>query len=249
MSKQIVLASLCLLTLSEGASAALMTIYGDRADTQVYSAGIFSGDPSQNGGQSGFNGGFDYSMVFVFQLPVLTPGQSITAADFNVFVTAAGSNFNTDLYGLAYRAQPTVLASDWYTGTGDASNTLLQAGFIPPSFSFSGRTGTSNSGDAALLDYIKAQYAAGAVGGEYIFLRLSTNASNFVNLNVNFYYASDVAYFLASVSTPDLGFWQDRHAPRLQLTIADTPTPEPATAVGAIVGLALMGSLARKRMR
>ena len=106
MSKQIVLASLCLLTLSEGASAALMTIYGDRADTQVYSAGIFSGDPSQNGGQSGFNGGFDYSMVFVFQLPVLTPGQSITAADFNVFIEALKSQLTihlltADTYGSA----------------------------------------------------------------------------------------------------------------------------------------------------
>lgn len=248
MRYQIVLASLCLLTLSEGVSASVMTIYGDRADSQVYSAGIFNGDPGQNGGQSGFNGGFDYSMVFVFQLPVLTPSQSITAADFDVYVTAAGSNFKTDLYGLSYRVQPTVLASDWYTGTGDPNNTLIQAGFVPPSFSFSGRTGTSDVGDTALLNFIKAQYANGAVGGEYIFLRLSTNATNFVNLNVNFYYAADVAYYLAAVSsTPDLGFWQARHAPRLQLTLADTTTPEPATAAAAVIGLAVLAALGRKR--
>ncbi|MBS1827872.1 MAG: hypothetical protein JST93_21365 [Acidobacteria bacterium] len=246
MKKLTILASLCL-ALSEGVSAGVMTIYGDRADTQVFSAGIFNGDPGQNVGQSGFNGGFDYSMVFVFQLPVLGPGQSITAADFNVYVISAGSNFNTDLYGLSYRIQPTVLASDWYTGTGDANNTLLQAGFIPPSFSFSGRTETSDTGDAALLNFINAQYAAGAVGGEYIFLRLSTNASRFSNLNVNFYYASDVAYFLAAASTPDLGFWQDRHAPRLRLTVADTATPEPSTAAFAVVGLTAAALLARRR--
>ncbi len=164
-------------------------------------------------------------------------------------MAADGEDFTRrkKLYGLSYRIQPTVLASDWYTGTGDPHNTLIEAGFIPPSLSFFGRTGTSDAGDSALLNFIKAQYANGAVGGEYIFLRLSTNASRFVNLNVNFYYASDVAYFLAAASTPDLGFWQDRHAPRLRLTVADTATPEPSTAAFAVVGLTAAALLARRR--
>jgi hypothetical protein len=164
MRKLFLLTSIGLTLLSEDAPAAQMTIYGDQADTEVYSAGIFPGDPGQNGGVSGFNGGFDYSMVFMFQLPVLTATQSITGADLSVYVTAAGSAFHTDLYGLAYRAQPTVLPSDWYTGTGDTSNTLIQAGFVPPSFTFSGRAGTSDAGASALLSFINAQYANGAVG-------------------------------------------------------------------------------------
>lgn len=245
MKKLLRVASLCL-TLLEGVSAGVMTIYGDRADTQVDRGGIHTDDSSQNTGQSGFNGSFDYSMVFVFQLPVLSPTQSITGADFNVYVSGTVSSFNTDLYGLGYRAQPTVLSSDWYTGEADPNNTLIQAAFVPRSFNFSDRTGTSNAGDAALLDFIKAQYAAGAVGGEYIFLRLSTNATSIVVPNVNFYFTSDAAYY-ASLSSQDLNYWQDILAPRLRLTVADTAAPEPATALGAILGLALMAVGARKR--
>ncbi len=230
--------------LSGQATAATMTIFGDRADTQVYSAGIFNGDPGQNGGQSGFNGGFDYSMVFVIQLPVLAPNQTITGADFSFYMTAGGSNFHTDLYGLAYRLQPTVLASDWYTGTGDTNNTLIEAGIVPPSFSDQGRKETSAAGDNALLNFILAQYASGAVGGEYIFLRLSTNATSFVNLNVNFYYGSDVAFFLEASTTTPLAFWQDRYSPRLTLTLEETATPEPSTAMGLMLGV---GALAVRR--
>jgi uncharacterized protein (TIGR03382 family) len=65
---------------------------------------------------------------------------------------------------------------------------------------------------------------------------------------VNFYYASDVAYYLAAVSsTPSLSYWQDRFAPQLQLTVADTPTPEPATAAAALLGLTVIVVFARRR--
>lgn len=223
------------------ATASVLTIYGDTADTKVHKNGIFTGDPGQNGGQSGFNGGFDYSMVFVLQLPVLSVNQTITSADFSFYNTASGSTFDTDLYGLSYRALPTVLASDWYTGTGDPNNTLIQAGIVPPSFSNQGRFSTSASGDAALLSFILAQYASGALGGEYVFLRLSTNAAQAVNLNVNFYYAADVAFFLAGVyGQSTLARWQNDFSPRLLLTIEETQTPEPCTLAAVALSLAAL---------
>jgi len=229
------------LTFTGHATATVLTIYGDTADTQVHRNGIFASDPGQNGGQSGFNGGIDYSMVFALQLPVLSVNQTITNADFGFYNTASGSIFNTDLYGLSYRAQPTVLASDWYTGTGDPNNTLIQAGIVPPSFSNQGRFSTSPSGDAALLNFILAQYASGAQGGEYIFLRLSTNATQFVNLNVNFYYAADVAHFLAGVyGESTLARWQNDYSPRLLLNVEETQTPEPSTVLAVALSLAAL---------
>lgn len=139
--------------------------------------------------------------------------------------------------------------SDWYTGTGDPNNTLIQAGIVPPAAGSTGRLSTSDAGDGALLGYILAQYAAGATGGEYIFLRLSTNASNFVNLNTNFYYTADAAYFLASVhGQSTLGDWQDLYSPHLLLTLADTQAPEPGTLLAMGVGLAAL-RMYRRRSR
>jgi len=230
-------------------SAAAVTIFGDRADTQVHKFGIINGDPGQNQGQNGLNGSLDYSMVYVFQLPVLGANQTITAADFSPYVLSAGLNNPTDLYGLSYRVLSTVLASDWYTGTGDPNNTLIQSSFLTQNFSFNGRTSTSPAGDAALLNYIKAQYASGAVGGDYIFLRLSTNGTTLLNGSVNFYYTADVTFFLASATGQPLSRFQNEFGPRLELTVEDTAVPEPASVVMVAIGVGVAVLVRSRRAR
>ncbi len=144
------------------------TIWGNTADSEVFSSGIFSYDPGSNGGQIGVNGGFDYSDVYVFQLPTLAAGQQIATADFTFYDSASGSIYNTDLYGLGFRASPTVLAPDWYSGPDDTHNMFLEGGIIPPSFTFSGLITTSSAADAALVTYLNSQYSRGFGGRQHI---------------------------------------------------------------------------------
>jgi hypothetical protein len=236
-----------LLAIVGRAGADTITIYGDRADTEVYHTGIFGYDPGGNAGESGVNGGFDYSMVYVFQLPSLSPGQIISAADFSFYDEASGSSYNTDLYGLTWRASSTVLASDWYSGPNDPNNTLIEHNIVPPSFTFSGRITTSSTGDTGLASFLNAQYAAGAVGGDFVFLRLSTNTANVPNANVNFYYTADWAYTLANAQG-NLSFWQSRYSPLLDVTTVTASTPEPAGGMAVISGLAGFWITRRKLM-
>lgn len=241
--------SLCLVACGSFAHAASIVIYGDVADSEVNSTGIFSYDPGSNGGQVGVNGGYDYSDVFVFQLPVLAPGQLITAADFSFYDTASSSTYNVDLYGLAYRMASTVLPSDWYSGPNDPQNTLIQGGIIPPSFNFSGRITTSTSADAALLAYLNAQYAAGAVGGNYVFLRLSNSVINGANTRVDFLYNADVANYLQSATGTPLSYWQNLYSPRLDVTLSDvniSAVPEPSSMAFLAGGLGACVFLKRR---
>ncbi|MBI4907738.1 MAG: PEP-CTERM sorting domain-containing protein [Acidobacteria bacterium] len=234
-------------------AASTVTIYGDRADTQVHKFGIHGGDPGQNQGQNGLNGGFDYSMIFVFQLPVVGLNQIITNAEFSPYVLSSGLINPTDLYGIAYRALPTVLASDWFTGTGDPNNTLIQSSFLTQNTVTADRAVTSPSGNAALTSFLNAQYAAGADDGDSVFLRLSTNATTLVNGSVNFYYTADVAPFLAAATGLSLDFFQEQFSPILNVTIEDRPqdtsVPEPASVAGVGLGLGLLILLRSRRQR
>ena len=242
--------ALCLIACGSFAHAASIAIYGDVADSEVNRTGIFSYDPGSNGGMAGVNGGYDYSDVFVFQLPVLLPGQLITAADFSFYDNASSSKYNVDLYGLAYRNASTVLPSDWYSGPSDPNNTLIQAGIVPPSYSFSGRITTSSAADALLATFLNAQYAAGAVGGNYVFLRLSNSVTNGDNLNVDFTYHSDVAYYLAGVyGSSTLSYWQNLYSPRLDVTLSDvnvSAVPEPSSMALLAGGLGVCVFLKRR---
>jgi hypothetical protein len=242
--------ALCLIACGSFAHAAGIVIYGDVADSEVNSTGIFSYDPGSLQGEVGVNGGYDYSDVFVFQLPVLLPGQLITAADFSFYDDASSSVYNIDLYGLAYRSASTVLPSDWYSGPSDPNSHLIQGGIIPPSVSFSGRITTSNAADAALLAYLNAQYAAGAAGGNYVFLRLSNSVINGANTRVDFLYNADVAPYLeGAFGGPSLSYWQDLYSPRLDVTLSDvnvSAAPEPSSMALLAGGLGVCVLLKRR---
>jgi hypothetical protein len=229
----------CLLT---AAPAGATIIWGNTADSEVYSGGVFSYDLGSNGGQIGVNGGFDYSDVYVFQLPTLAAGQQIASADFTFYDAASGSIYNTDLYGLGFRTSPTVLATDWYSGPNDTHNTRLESGIISPSFTFSGLLTTSSTADVALVTYLNSQYSAGAVGGDFVFLRLSSNVSGGTNLYVNSVDNADLAYTLNNAYPGTLSYWQGLYSPRMDVTFtaASSPTPEPGTVAEALIGLGLL---------
>jgi autotransporter-associated beta strand protein len=83
---------------------------------------------------------------------------------------------NADLYGLNRRAAATVLTNDFWGGTNavdPTDATFLQGNILlePPS------AGIVTSSGTALVNYLNAQYAGGAGAGQFVFLRLSTDAA------------------------------------------------------------------------
>lgn len=122
----------------------------------------------------------DRSSVFVFQLPqfgaVATP---FTSAVFKFHLASKnGTPKNADLYGLGRRASATVLASDYYgqTTTPDGSDATLVQGDLLTAITGNGIVSTGSTA-TALTQYLNTQYAGGAGAGQYVFLRLSTDAA------------------------------------------------------------------------
>ena len=74
------------------------------------------------------------AMVEAFQLPYLAPGQQVTAATISFYLEQMNSTptYNVQLYGLnrVSATSSALLESDWYTGTNDTANTLLDLSLI-----------------------------------------------------------------------------------------------------------------------
>src|SRR5207237_216639 len=83
--------------------------------------------------------------------------------------------FNGDLYGLAARASPTVLQSDFFIGPSDGTATLIQDNILTSATA--ANASTDATGDANLLSFLNTQYAAGA-SGKYVFLRFSPDPTD-----------------------------------------------------------------------
>ena len=84
---------------------------------------------------------------------------------------------NVDLYGLGRRASPTVLVGDFWTATDEIDGddaTLIAHDAITENSTAYGLKSVSN---AALVDYLNAQYAGGAGAGQYVFIRLSVDTA------------------------------------------------------------------------
>lgn len=120
--------------------------------------------------------------IVVFRLPDLG-GKSITSANlaasmYASYPGAASYPMGIDLYGVRYASSSTVLTND-YGNNGSGSGILIQDNLwsIPSSaiYDWTVRE-TDVSGDAALLSWIEDQYTAGAVAGDYIFLRYESDA-------------------------------------------------------------------------
>ncbi|WP_458628303.1 choice-of-anchor Q domain-containing protein [Winogradskyella sp. PC D3.3] len=150
--------------------------------------------------------------IIPFQLPVLQPGESITSADLAVEVISYSnqpSNANIDLYGLPFRTTSVVdLNTDYFVGASDTSATLIQDNIFEDNVT--GLVNLHSNSQQNLVSYLNAQYTAGAVGGDYVFLRFSADANSSETWNL---------------ASQDYGTTSDR--PILEVTISNPTNATP----------------------
>ncbi len=168
---------LCLL--ATPLSADILT--GDSADADIRSDGNVS---AASGGLIVGGAGspaMDRCAVFVFQLPDLglDPAPFENASlKLNLSAYTSVPPANIDLYGLGKRSTPTVLSSDYYGETGalDPSDAVLLQDTLLTSAAPLGPIFTSTAGSGQLRNYLNNAYDSGNGIGDYVFLRLSTDA-------------------------------------------------------------------------
>lgn len=201
------------------------TIYGLPVDRQVDSNGTLQDLGLM--GPGSHNASFNSVAVMVFQLPTLPVGQKFSAVGFTSYLLGQNGapTFNVDLYGLGVDSVSTVLASDYYAGPLDSSNTLLLDNYITPSTP--GVTFPSTS-VSLLTDYLNICYANGTNAGQYVFLRLSPDTAA---LSWNYYHIASAEY-----QAPSNFYW-----PRLSYSTATIGTPGwstvPLGGGGAVTGI------------
>ncbi|WP_139957577.1 T9SS type A sorting domain-containing protein [Flavicella sediminum] len=163
-------------------------------------------------GQSASTGAsFTTNAILPFKLPIRPSGKSVTAANLkiNVAYLRHWISSDIDLYGLPYSTSNTITPNNFYDGTyPDANGTVtgIQDAYFVRDTGDSEPLGTEiltdrivnsdNNGDTALVAYINAQYDAGAVSGDYIFLRLSVDATS-GSTGAHYYGISDESTELA----------------------------------------------------
>ncbi|MCI2229846.1 T9SS type A sorting domain-containing protein [Polaribacter sp. MSW13] len=137
-------------------------------------------------GASAANGDpFTTSAIIPFKLPNRPAGKLVTAANLKVHVNYGRQwiTSNVDLYGLKYNAASTIDPADHFdaaypdttTDVTPIEDDYFAKNAAAGSFDTARFEETSATGDAALVAYINAQYDAGAVAGDYIFLRLNVD--------------------------------------------------------------------------
>lgn len=152
-----------------------IVVDADVEDVSIKSTLVSTGGVSWNLARIGHS--LQECFVIPFQLPTIPVGESITDVklSFNITsYTSHASSTNADLYGLGYRNSASVsLSGDYYTGANDATDAVkIQTDILTPA---SG-TGLIETNTSNLLTYIDDQYTAGAVAGDFVFLRLNTSS-------------------------------------------------------------------------
>lgn len=181
-----------------GSGGGPYTITGSTDDRDVRSTGAMGwvGEPSVRVG--GASSSYDSVMVYVFELPSIASGATVTSASLSFEYTGLSNNPSgkVDLYGLPYDSSGAVSSSHYYQGVygSDSSATAIQNDILTTSTS-TGTISTDSTGSSNLVDYLNAQYANGAEGGDFIYLRLNPDVSNETN-----YHYFNVA--TANSSTP-----------------------------------------------
>lgn len=155
------------------------TITGHASDAQANSDGTVS-NQTITYGRVGADSGVRHSVVHIFEIPssVLNdPTQQFSAATYTIKLGMGSTmTVNTDLYGLGYDTVPTVQAADFYEGSLDSANSLLQDNFLTPSTP--AYATVTNSG-TNLVNHLNACLAAARADGAttaYVFLRLNLDA-------------------------------------------------------------------------
>ena len=125
------------------------------------------------------------SGIIPFKLPARPSGQLVVSANLKVHVNYGREwiSSNVDLYGLPYNAASTIYPADHYDGAypdATADVTAIQDDYFSKnvdagSLDTARFEETNANGDNALVDYLNAQYDAGAVEGDYVFLRLNVD--------------------------------------------------------------------------
>ncbi|MEJ0000678.1 MAG: Ig-like domain-containing protein [Verrucomicrobiota bacterium] len=133
------------------------------------------------------------TIVEPFELPYLAPGQTVTNAAISFYLASINPpvTATVQLYGLTRvsATNSSSLTSDWYVGSNDTANTLLDATFATPGTP-AGTTVTYSG--ANLVSFIQRQYANPAFakllagGTRYIFFRLSPNLAQNAFFNYQF---------------------------------------------------------------
>lgn len=128
----------------------------------------------------GVGAGFDGVMVIPFALPPLPAGFTIKSASFSTNLEKIENSpiGNINIHGLIPRKSPEVLQSDFYQGDimGDQLSRPIQQDFLGRNKV--GTITTSEDGSNILTNYLNALYESGAVGGDYVFIRLSPSSSD-----------------------------------------------------------------------
>lgn len=156
--------------------AASGTIIGHAADGQANSDGTVSAGTALYG-RVGADAGVRHSVVHIFQIPpsiVSDPTQQFSSATYTTRLgSGSAMSLNVDLYGLGYDTTPTLLGSDFYEGSLDSNNPLIQNDFITPSIPANAVVSSSNG---ALVNYLNGVLATARADGTstaYAFLRNS----------------------------------------------------------------------------
>ncbi len=165
--------------LAAGAKAETLTLTPQSSNAQVMQAG---GNYSSSSVRVGLTSSSSYGCAteYVFAMPKLAFGDTITSANFSVNVAAikgSGFTFNADLYSLG-TATSSVIApnGNYFQGdyATDPNAAPLQQHFLSSSpLTPVGRVYASSTGNSALAADLQARVAAGATGGSYYFLRLN----------------------------------------------------------------------------
>jgi hypothetical protein len=128
----------------------------------------------------GVGAGFDGVMVMPFALPPLPDGFRIKSASLSVNLEKIDNSPMgvVNLHGLIPRKSPEVIQSDYYQGDimGDQTARPIQQDLLGRNKG--GKITTSAEGDKVLTNYLNALYESGAVGGDYLFLRLSPSSTD-----------------------------------------------------------------------
>ncbi len=152
----------------------IISVVGDGNDRPIYlDDGQIGSNPSTNVVMGSLHGR-EVGSMWVFQLPALSAGETIAAADLRLTVdldAVASAKFDMDLYAVDTRSSAQVITSD-YTG-----GTLLQADFITDASTLSANDVLTTSATAAsgLAAFLNNAYGHGTEGGDYAFLRLNTD--------------------------------------------------------------------------
>ncbi|MEN8120613.1 MAG: Ig-like domain-containing protein [Bacteroidota bacterium] len=195
--------------------ASLSTVNNPYTADVTYDTGVgMKLGQSDNGG-----GNVVISNILVFELPERPAGEVVLEGDVTVDINwkrqwVTGS---FDLYGLPYSSSSAISADMHYNGAflaDQSGNTGLQDAFwaAPAGGAITSPGAISSSADASALiaAYINAQYDAGAVAGDFVFIRISP-AEDYVE-NGNFIFTS----------SGDSG--DDAIKPKLSITFGESGT-------------------------